>query len=74
MIIHSISENRPSPTWLCPARLVSSLDRDGGRARLDDRRQSLVLINLVRCALIDLKGWSKGWRCPHRYVCVCRSL
>jgi hypothetical protein len=70
MIIHLISE-MPSPTWLCPARLV---DRDGGRARLDDRRQSLVLINLVRCALIDLKGWSKGWRCPHRYVCVCRSL
>jgi hypothetical protein len=77
MIIHSISE-MPSPTWLWlvpgPARRDHGRDRDGGRARLDDRRQSLVLINLVRCALIDLKGWSKGWRCPHRYVGVCRSL
>ena len=46
MIIHSISE-MPSPTWLWlvpgPARRDHGRDRDGGRARLDDRRQSLNL-------------------------------
>jgi len=64
MIIHSISE-MPISDMVVPGP-GSSRSRWRPGARLDDRRQSLVLINLVRCALIDLKGWSKGWRCPHR--------